>query len=139
MNCSILINIQNTKLLSDIDSRHGCNLTMFFMKLHQSININIRYTITIGQHKRFIANIFPDPLYSSAGHGIQSGIYQSYFPRLCIGLMHSHGSILRKIKRNITGMQIIICEPLFYHMLFISTADDKIIISKRRIIFHDMP
>ena len=109
------------------------------MEFYQFIDVDIRHTVSICQKERFTVQMFFYPFDSSAGHRIQSGIYNGYFPRFRDVVVHRHFISLRKVKCHVTAVQVIICEPFFDHMLLVSTADHKFIVSIVGIKFHDMP
>ena len=83
--------------------------------------------------------MFFNPFDSSSGHCIQSGVYQGHFPWFGDVVVHSHFIFPGKIKCHVTAVQIVVCEPFFDHMLFVSTADHEFVVSIIGIKFHDMP
>ena len=101
--------------------------------------IDISYTITVRHHKCVFFKIFTDTSDTSAGHRIQSGIYNCHLPWLQHIVVHNHFIFLCEIKGNVAVVKIIVCKPFFNDMLFISTANHKFIKSISRIHLHDMP
>ena len=110
------------------------------MEFNQLCNVYIAYAITVGQHKRLIADIRLNTFNATASHSIQAGINNRYLPRFRIVIMHRHFvAPAREVERYIRSMQKIICKIFLDHVLLVACTDDKFIVAVMRIQLHDMP
>ena len=76
-----------------LNRRHGAKLARIFVRLNQSANINIGNAVTVRQHKRFVADIFPRPFDASARHGVLSRVEHCHAPRLIARFMNFNGIV----------------------------------------------
>ena len=111
------------------------------MKCQQFLNIHITDPITICHHKSFVTNVFLDTFDTSTSHRIQTCINYRHFPLVKVLIMNNNltFSFCGIVKRYITIVKKIICEPFFDNMLLIPCTDNKIIKSVIRVFLHNMP
>ena len=76
-------------------------MAVFLMKFNKLVNINVCNAVAVSKHKRLIADIRLNTLYSAACHCIKAGIDNSNLPRLCMLAVNSHFIRCGKIKCNI--------------------------------------
>ena len=97
------------------------------MELKELVDIYITYAVTVCEHEGLTVSELPDPLYTAAGHGIKSRIYESYLPGFCVSGMDDHFILCSKIECYVRCMKIVVCEPFLDDILLITAADYKII------------
>ena len=105
INHTVSANFHNALVLSEVVHRHRADFPMCFMELHQFFNIDVTHCITIGEHKRLVSNIVPNPLHSPTGLGIQTSIHHRDLPRLSMFIVDNHFvAAIRVIKGDIRSM-----------------------------------
>ena len=78
---------------------------MFLVIAEKFLNIYIRNTVSISEHKRFIAYILLHTFDATTCHGIQASIYDGHFPRFDDIMMYRHVVLsVAEIKGNIRGI-----------------------------------
>ena len=131
---------ENAFLLALDHCRQCGQLAVIAVKLQKLCNVHIAHAIAVGHHKRLIPHIRLDTLDASAGHGVQTGIHHCDLPRLGVVIMYGHFILtVGKIKGNVTGVQEVIREPLFDHVLLVPRAHDELVKAIAGVLLHNVP
>lgn len=133
------VDIKHALLLLLANSGQRRDLSMLLMKLHELRDIDIADAITIRHEKRLIADIRLHAFDSAARHRLQSRIDDRHAPRFRVLIVQDDLLTLREIERDIRGVDEVVREPFLDHVLLVARADDEVMETVMRILFHDMP
>ena len=120
-------------------SRQRSDLPMRAMKLNQLCDIDIADAVAVGHHEGLIADVFPDPPNTRAGHRMEAGIHDRNPPRLRMLIVNDGAAALRKVKCDIRRVEEVVGKPLLDHVLLITCTDDELIETIVAVFLHDVP
>src|SRR5690606_1747021 len=101
-------------------------------------DVDVGDAVAIGHAKRLVAEIFPDALHPSAGHGRFAGVDARDIPRLDIRPMDLHRVAL-EVEGHIGGADHVVVEERLDHVALVSAAYDEIVESIGGVDLHDVP
>ena len=135
----VIFKFDVTKTTFRTYSSHSADFSMHFMKLDEFPNIYIRKTVAVSEKKIIFSDIWLNFFNASTCQSIVACIDDSNFPIFRKIAVNVDFILALEIESDVAVVKNIISEVIFYDMLFISSANYEILITKVSILFHNMP
>ena len=98
----LVVDIEYTETTAWLDRCHGDNgMGIFAMIFQKPGNVDITYSIAVGEHERLVTNIFLDAFDPGTGLCVEAGIDQGDLPGFGDVVMYGHPVVVGEVEGDI--------------------------------------
>lgn len=135
---SVPVQLKTSKPRWWADGSHRCQTPMGFVESHQIRDVNVSHPVTVGHHEGFGSHIPRQPLESTSGLRLITGVDEMDDPVLGLPILNNRSPV-RQVHGDTASHLSVVKKVSFGGLTLVSEGNDKLSEAKRAVGFHDMP